>query len=66
MIFKKGVKKMVVDDRNLLRSLRLQVESVKSSYVLGLIGEAEYNILLSNISDQVEVMEVKYGILQAS
>lgn len=66
MIFKKGVKKMVVDDRNLLRSLRLQVESVKSSYVLGLIGEAEYNILLSNISEQVEAMEVRYGILQTS
>lgn len=67
MLFKKKTTiKYSLTDRDRLRSLRLQAESVESNYVLGLIGPAEYITLLANISDQVEALEVKYGIIQAS
>ena len=67
MLFKKKTTiKYSLTDRDRLRSLRLQAESVESSYVLGLIGPAEYITLLTNISDQVEALEVKYGIIQTS
>lgn len=67
MLFKKKTTiKYSLTDRDRLRSLRLQAESVESNYVLGLIGPAEYITLLAKISDQVEALEVKYGIIQAS
>ena len=66
MIFKKVTKKLSLADRDKIRSLRLQLESVESSYRLGLVGPAEYQALLANISDQVAALEVKHGIIQVS
>lgn len=66
MIFKKGIKKVSNSDKNKLRSLRMQVESLESSYNLGLCTREEYNLLKYNIVKQVEELEVKYGIKQYS
>lgn len=66
MIFKKGVKKVSNSDKNKIRSLRMQVENLESTYNLGLCTRKEYNLLKYNIIKQVEELEVKYGIKQYS
>lgn len=65
MILKKKIR-ISNSDKDKIRSLRMQVESLESSYNLGLCTRKEYNILKYNIVKQVEELEVKYGIKQYS
>ena len=65
MILKKKIR-LSTSDKDKIRSLRMQVESLESSYSLGLCTRKEYNILKYNIIRQVEELEVKYGIKQYS
>lgn len=65
MILKKKIR-INKSDKDKIRSLRMQVESLESSYNLGLCTRKEYNLLKYNIVKQVEELEVKYGIKQLS
>lgn len=65
MILKKKIR-ISRSDKDKIRSLRMQVESLESSYNLGLCTRKEYNLLKYNIVKQVEELEVKYGIKQLS
>lgn len=65
MILKKKIR-ISTSDKDKIRSLRMQVESLESSYNLGLCTRKEYNLLKYNIAKQVEELEVKYGIKQLS
>ena len=65
MILKKKIR-ISRSDKDKIRSLRMQVESLESSYNLGLCTRKEYNLLKYNIIKQVEELEVKYGIKQYS
>lgn len=65
MILKKKIR-ISSSDKDKIRSLRMQVESLESSYNLGLCTRKEYNLLKYNIVKQVEELEVKYGIKQYS
>lgn len=50
------------DDIHAIDTMRLQVLTLDSQRVLGLISLDEYNRALSDIVARVDALEVKYGI----
>lgn len=49
-------------DKETIRFLRQMIEQAKSSYVLGLISENEYNAITMRALADLEILEAKYGL----